>query len=79
LHFAKEIADLKAVSMNLMHSSIGITDSIYAVLSDSDMQERIARLGQAKTVQAGTITQTQLEAVVQRVLTELEQQNAEKQ
>jgi hypothetical protein len=26
--------------MNLMHSSIGITDSIYAVLSDRDMQQR---------------------------------------
>ncbi len=45
LTHARDVADLKAVSMNLMHSSIGITDSIYAVLSDRDMQERIARLG----------------------------------
>jgi integrase len=46
LKLAKEVGDLKAVSMNLMHSSIGITDSIYAVLSDRDMQQKIARLGQ---------------------------------
>ena len=43
---AKDIGDFKAVSMNLMHSSLGITDSIYAVFSDNDVKERIARLGQ---------------------------------
>ncbi len=34
--------------MNLMHASLGVSDSIYAVLADRDLQERIARLGQAK-------------------------------
>ncbi|HEY4690132.1 MAG TPA: hypothetical protein VIK33_12530 [Anaerolineae bacterium] len=43
---AQEISNLKAVSMNPMHGSIDIADSIYAVLSDKDMQERIAQLGQ---------------------------------
>lgn len=43
---AKDIADLKAVSMNLMHSDIGVTDSIYAVLSDDDVRKRIEALGQ---------------------------------
>ncbi len=39
------MGDYKAVSMNPMHSDIGITDSVYALLSDQAMQERVARLG----------------------------------
>ena len=38
-------ADLKAVSMNLMHSSLRVTDEIYSILSGDDIQERIANLG----------------------------------
>lgn len=34
--------------MNLMHSTIGITDGIYAVLSDDDIQAKIANLGKGK-------------------------------
>ena len=37
-------ADYKAVSMNLMHSDIKVTDSIYAILPDQDVKARIARL-----------------------------------
>jgi len=33
------IAELKAISQNLMHSSIFITDSIYGILSDKDVIE----------------------------------------
>ncbi len=44
---AKGIGDLKAVSQNLMHANIGITDGIYAILSTEDMQERIAALGKS--------------------------------
>jgi integrase len=46
LTHAQNIADLKAVSMNLMHSNIGITDGVYAVLSDKEMQERIRHLSE---------------------------------
>ena len=49
---ATDVSDLKAVSMNLMHSSIGITDSIYAVLSNQDVGERIAGLWKASDVPA---------------------------
>jgi integrase len=42
---ARDIGDLKAISQNLMHANIGITDGIYAILSTDDMQERIASLG----------------------------------
>jgi hypothetical protein len=44
---AKDIGDLKAVSQNLMHANIGITDGIYAILSTEDMQDRIASLGKS--------------------------------
>jgi hypothetical protein len=38
------MADYKAVSMNLMHESIEITDRTYAPMLSSDVQERIAGL-----------------------------------
>lgn len=42
---AKDIAALKAVSQNLMHSNISITDGVYGVLSDNDVKGQIATLG----------------------------------
>ncbi len=42
---AKDIADLKAVSQNLMHSSLSITDGVYGILSSADGGKRIAGLG----------------------------------
>jgi len=41
---AQTMADYKAVSMNLMHDSIEITDSTYAPMLSSDVQDRIAGL-----------------------------------
>ena len=41
---AHTMADYKAVSMNLMHDSIEITDSTYAPMLSSDVQVRIAGL-----------------------------------
>lgn len=43
---AKDIADLKAVSQNLMHSNLSVTDGIYGILSTTDMGKRIAGLGE---------------------------------
>jgi integrase len=37
-----DVADLKAVSQNLMHSSLQVTDSIYSILSSDDVAKRIA-------------------------------------
>lgn len=45
LKLAKDIATLKAVSQNLMHSNISITDGVYGILSDTDVREEIGRLG----------------------------------
>ena len=36
---------LKAVSQNLMHSNISITDGLYGILSDNDIKGQIAALG----------------------------------
>jgi integrase len=44
LQHAKTMADYKAVSMNLMHNDIRVTDSIYAPLARDEVKERIADL-----------------------------------
>jgi len=53
LQHAKTMADYKAVSMNLMHEDIRVTDGIYAPLAGNDIQQRIAGL----TNQAATVPQ----------------------
>ncbi len=44
LQHAKTMADYKAVSMNLMHDDIRVTDGIYAPLTTNEVQQRIAGL-----------------------------------
>jgi integrase len=44
LQHARSMADYKAVSMNLMHNDIRVTDAIYAVLSKEEVRSRIATL-----------------------------------
>ncbi len=44
LQYAQTMADYKAVSMNLMHEDIKITDEIYAPILSSEVKERIGRL-----------------------------------
>jgi hypothetical protein len=39
-----DVADLKAVSENLMHSSLLVTDAVCSVLPTEDVGERIAEL-----------------------------------
>jgi integrase len=46
---AKDMADYKAVSSNLMHADITITDEIYAPLLAKEVKERIAGLGKNPT------------------------------
>ena len=45
LKLAQDMADFKAISMNLMHENMRITDGIYAILSEQDVSERISTLG----------------------------------
>jgi len=44
LKHADNIGQLKAISQNLMHANISITDGIYGGLSDSDINEQITSL-----------------------------------
>ena len=55
---SKEIADLKAVSQNLMHSNLGITDGIYGMLSTANVGKRIAGLG--NLAEEGQVSQAEL-------------------
>jgi integrase len=41
---AQTMADYKAVSMNLMHNDIKITDSVYAPILSEEVKDRIAKL-----------------------------------
>lgn len=45
---ARDVAALKAVSQNLMHSNLSITDGIYGILSDIDMKSRIISLKESR-------------------------------
>ncbi len=42
---AKTIEDYKAISLNVMHSSMEITDQFYSVLNDQQVHERISSIG----------------------------------
>lgn len=44
IQIAKDIGDLKAISMNLMHSNLQITDGVYGVFSNRDLKTRISQL-----------------------------------
>ena len=41
---AKNMSDMKAISQNLMHANISITDGIYGGLSENDLKNKINSL-----------------------------------
>ena len=41
----KTVTELKAISQNLMHSNLSITDGVYGILSKNDVKEIITGLG----------------------------------
>ena len=49
---AKNMQDFKAISQNLMHSSIAITDGIYGNLTVDDVKQTLANLGSQKPMQS---------------------------
>lgn len=69
LKLCQDVADLKAVSQNLMHSNLGVTDGVYGVLSNDDVGTQIASLGKGKP----TPEPSELEKIAAR-LEALEQQ-----
>lgn len=42
---SKDISDLKAISMNLMHENLQVMDGVYGIFSGVDIQKRINNLG----------------------------------
>lgn len=48
LQHARTMADYKAISQNLMHGDIRVTDGIYAPLLGSEVAQRVARLAEAE-------------------------------
>jgi integrase len=60
LKLAQNVADLKAVSQNLMHANLSITDGVYGILSGTDVQERIGALGEEKGGVLGTLSKGEL-------------------
>jgi integrase len=50
---ARNIQDLKAVSQNLMHTSISVTDGLYGRLSSDDVNRAITHLGSDPVQPAG--------------------------
>ena len=45
LKLGRDLSALKAISQNLMHSNISITDGVYGILLDNDVREQISNLG----------------------------------
>ena len=44
IKLAKDVAALKAVGQNLMHSNLSITDGVYGILSNNDVKQQIKEL-----------------------------------
>ena len=49
LQHARTMADYKAISLNLMHEDIKVTDQIYAPLLNKEVKQRIAGLSNLST------------------------------
>ncbi|MBI5841463.1 MAG: hypothetical protein HZB19_15300 [Chloroflexi bacterium] len=62
---AKDVPALKAISQNLMHKNLSVTDGVYAILSDFDVKEQITELG--KTI-AGSQNRDELIELLKQVL-----------
>lgn len=70
IRMAKNIAALKAVSQNLTHSNLNITDGIYGILSKLDVREQIIGLGQTKGLINGK--EDEIVSQLKRILLQLE-------
>ncbi len=64
---AKDIVAFKAVSQNLMHANLSITDGLYAMLSDNDVKNQIAALGQQNTNYDDLLTDSLIDLLLARI------------
>jgi integrase len=66
---ARTIEELKAVSQNIMHASMSITDGIYANLLKNEVQAVIASLGKQTAPHVeGQLTKDQIAARISELL-----------
>ncbi len=73
LKMAKDASTLKAVSQNLMHENLSIADGVYGILSETDVRQQIATLGNGA---ANSEDVQELKSLVSRLLVKLERSNA---
>lgn len=73
LKHAATLEEFKAVSMNLMHANMGITDGVYGMLSATDVKAMLERLGQTtkRVDPISTIALDQLASLLLQRLTQL--------
>lgn len=69
LQNSKDVADLKAVSQNLMHSNLSITDGVYGMLSVDAVGKRIANLG--KNIHSGEYSKEDIKSKLEELLKEI--------
>jgi site-specific recombinase XerD len=62
---ARTIAEFKAISQNLMHADLKITDAVYGVLTEGDVQSRITGLSERMNGHANGELIEQLEILLQ--------------
>ena len=67
LQRAKTMADYKAVSQNLMHGDISVTDGIYAPLLGSEVQQRIDGLGTNKSMSPSQASEQNFDNLLKQV------------
>ena len=53
---AGSVADLKAVSQNLMHKSLFTTDEIYGMLTDSETRQRVVNLAERENADRDSVS-----------------------
>ena len=66
---AKDISDLKAISMNLMHENLQVPDGVYGIFSNIDVQKRITTLSERETT--NIITESELRGLLEKIIREV--------
>lgn len=72
---AKDITALKAVSQNLMHANLSVTDGIYGILSGTDVKTEIAELGKQIVLAESNESEEELKVLVAKLLARFELNN----
>jgi integrase len=71
IKLAKDITELKAISQNLMHRNLSITDGIYGILSDRDIKAKITLLGNN--------SENDFDLLVDKIVRRLKQQSLDRE